>query len=93
MKEKMFKYFSANSTKKCINILDELVDEYNNTKHSFIGMTPKEASQKENEAEVWRILYGNCDLPSPPSPPKRKTPKFSLNNNNNNNTTPTCKAP
>jgi len=38
-------------------------------------MTPKEASQKENEAEVWRNLYGNYD---PPSPPKRKTPKFSL---------------
>jgi len=45
MKEKMFKYYSANSTKKYIDILDELVQEYNNTKHSSILTTPKEASQ------------------------------------------------
>jgi len=72
MKEKMFKYFSANFTRKCIDILDQLVVEYNNTKHTSIGMTLKEASQKENEAGVWRNLYGNYD---PPSLPKHKTPK------------------
>ena len=58
MKEKMFKYFSANSTRKYIDILDKLVDQYNNTTHSSIGMTPKEASEKRNEAKVWRNLYG-----------------------------------
>ena len=31
MKEKMFKYFSANNTKKYIDILDEMVNNYNNT--------------------------------------------------------------
>ena len=40
MKEKMFKYFSANSTRKYINVLDEMVNNYNNTKHSSIKMTP-----------------------------------------------------
>ena len=70
----MFKCFYANSTRKCIDILDELVEEYNNTKHSSIGMIPKEASQTINEAEVWRNL-GNY---SPPNQPKRKAPKFSL---------------
>ena len=34
MKEKMFKYFSANSTRKYINVLDEMVNKYNNTRHS-----------------------------------------------------------
>ena len=34
MKEKMFKYFSANSTRKYIDILDELVEDYKNTVHS-----------------------------------------------------------
>jgi len=72
MKEKMFKYFSANSTRRYIDILDELVEQYNNTKHSSIGMTPKKASKKENETKVWRNLYGNYD------PPDRKAPKFSL---------------
>ena len=33
MKEKMFKYFSANSTIN-INVLDEMVNKYNNTRHS-----------------------------------------------------------
>ena len=69
MKEKMFKYFSANSTRKYIDILDKLVDQYN-TIHSSIGMTPKEASKKKNETKVWRNLYGDY------RPVKHETPKF-----------------
>ena len=46
MKEKMFKYFSANSTRKYIDILDEMVNNYNNTKHSSIKMTPLENYEK-----------------------------------------------
>ena len=57
MKAKMFKYFSANSTRKYIDILDELVDRYNNKIHSSIGMSPKEASEPKNETKVWRKLY------------------------------------
>ena len=72
MKEKMFKYFSANSTRKYIDILDKLVDQYNNTIHSSIGMTPKEASKKKNEAKVWHKLYGDY------KPVKHETPKFKI---------------
>ena len=54
MKEKMFKYFSANSTNVCIDVLPDLVKEYNNTRHSSIKMTPVQASKKENELTVWR---------------------------------------
>ncbi|XP_065640418.1 uncharacterized protein LOC136073016 [Hydra vulgaris] len=43
IKEKMFNYFSANSTRKYIDVLDEMVNKYNNTKHSSIKMTPVEA--------------------------------------------------
>ena len=43
-KEKMSKYFSANNTRKFIDVLDLLVDQYNNTIHSSIKITPKEAS-------------------------------------------------
>jgi len=53
MKERMFKYFSANSTRRYIDILDDLVDRYNNTKHSSIKMTPVEASKKTNERKVF----------------------------------------
>jgi len=75
MKEKMFKYFTANSTRKYIDILDEFVNRYNNTNHSSIKMTPIEASKRENENQVWRNLYGDY------SPPERKTLKFSIDDN------------
>ena len=60
MKEKMFKYFSANNTKKYINVLDEMVNNYNNTKHSSIKMTPVEASDKKNKNRVWFTLNGKA---------------------------------
>jgi len=72
MKEKMFMYFTANSTKKYIDILDEFVNRYNNMVQSSIKMTPTEASKTENENQVWRNLYGDY------SPPERKAPKFSI---------------
>ena len=53
----MFKYFSANNTRKFVDVLDLLVDQYNNTIHLSIKMTPKEASRKENENKMWRNLY------------------------------------
>ena len=50
-------YFSANNTRKCVDVLDLLVDQYNKTIHSSIKMAPKEASRKKNENKVWRNLY------------------------------------
>ena len=57
MKEKMFKYFTANNTNKYIDVLDDFVERYKNTRHSSIKMSPVEASKKENEVRVYRNLY------------------------------------
>jgi len=57
MKHKMFKYFTANNTKKYIDVLDDFVERYNNTRHSSIKMTPVEASKKTNAINVYRNLY------------------------------------
>ena len=57
MKEQMYKYFTANSTKKYINILPSLVNQYNNTFHSSIKMTPIQGSKKKNENIVFLNLY------------------------------------
>ena len=57
MKEKMWKYFTTNSTSVYINVLPDLVEDYNNTRHSSIKMTPVEVSKKKNELTVWRNLY------------------------------------
>jgi len=46
MKEKMFKYFTANNAKKYIDVLDEFVERYNKTRHSSIKMTSVEARRR-----------------------------------------------
>ena len=72
IKEKMWKYFTDNNTYTYIDILPDLVEDYNNTVHSFTKLTPVEASKKKNELTVWRNLY----------PDRLKihdlTPKFSV---------------
>ena len=57
MKERMWKYFTDNNTNHYVNILPDLVEDYNDTRHSSIKMTPVEASKKKNELTVWRNLY------------------------------------
>ena len=57
IKDKLFKYFSANNTRKFVDVFDLLVDQYNNTIHSSIKMIPMEAIRKKNENKVWRNLY------------------------------------
>ena len=57
IKEKMWKYFTDNNTYKYIDVLPDLVEDYNNTVHSSTKLTPKEASKKKNELTVWRNLY------------------------------------
>ena len=74
IKEKIFKYFSATNTRKYVDILDLLVDQYDNTIHSLIKMTPKEASRKKNENKVWKNLY-------PEFGGKTLTSKFSFGDN------------
>ena len=74
IKERIFKYFSANNTRKYVDVLDLLVDQYNNTIHSSIKMTPVEASRKENENKVFRNLY-------PDLGGKTLTPKYEVGDN------------
>ena len=67
-------YFSANNTRKYVDVLDLLVKQYNNSIHSSIKMTTNEASRKENENKVWRNLY-------PELSGKTLSPKFSIDDN------------
>ena len=64
MKEKTFKCFTANSTRKYIDIIDEFVKSYNNTNHSSIKMTPTEASKRQNEKKSGEICTVITVLPS-----------------------------
>jgi hypothetical protein len=47
-----------NSTTKWYDVLDKLVENYNNSYHTSIKMTPCEASKYSNELIVYDNLYG-----------------------------------
>ena len=53
MKNKMWKMFTVNNNRVYYDKLDDLVNQYNNTKHSSIKMTPTEASNKNNQGTVY----------------------------------------
>ena len=69
LKSMMWKYFFKNKTYTWLNVLDQLVDNYNDTKHRSIGMKPSEVN-KDNEFEVWKKLFGR--------PKSFKPPKFKV---------------
>lgn len=49
-------YFDATNSRDWVNVLPEIVDKYNNTKHSTIKMTPVEASKPESEVPVFESI-------------------------------------
>ena len=59
MKEKMYKYFTANSANVYIDQLPDLVKEYNNTRHSSIKMTPVRRVKKK-----MNLRFGEISTPN-----------------------------
>jgi hypothetical protein len=68
--EMIARHMTSNKTKNYINILQKLIDEYNNRYHASIKMTPFDASKRENRAKVLRNLY--------PVKPYSAKPKFKI---------------
>ena len=71
IKSKMWKQFTMQGNTQYLDMLPKLVKQYNNTKHSSIKMTPKEASKKINEGTVYFNLYGDME-------PLSAKPKFKV---------------
>ena len=65
LKSHMWKYFTAEKTKRYINVLQDLISGYNNTYHSSIKMSPNSVN-KSNEHEVRQHLYGKRKKPTRP---------------------------
>lgn len=61
LKNKMWKRFSLRGNYKWIDILSELLSEYNNTKHRTINMKPKDVNV-DNEIEVLRRYSTKIEL-------------------------------
>ena len=68
MKNRMWKMFTVNNKTVYWDKLDNLVNDYNNTKHSSIKMTPIEASKKKNQKKVWTNLYNDLIYLKPGKP-------------------------
>ena len=52
IKKRMTKYMQDKRTLRYIDVLDDLVEGYNNTYHTAIGMTPNEAYSSTNKMKV-----------------------------------------
>lgn len=55
LKEKMWKKFTTNRSYSWINIIADLITNYNNTKHSAIGTTPSIASRNPGNVSFKRL--------------------------------------
>ena len=71
IKTKMWKQFTVQGNTMYLDMLPKLVEQYNNTKHSSIKMTPIEASEKKNEGLVYFNLYGDMET-------LKQKPKFKV---------------
>ena len=58
LKSKMWKYFTSKNTYSYINILYKLIDNYNNSYHRSIKMTPNKVT-KLNKSQVFNNLYNS----------------------------------
>jgi len=71
LKERLYRYFTAANTLRFDDVLPDLVQGCNATRHRSIGMVPQDVTW-ENEEAVWKRLYGKR------LKGKRPQPKFKV---------------
>ena len=57
LKTRMFRYFTSKGTRKYIDVLQKLVDAYNKSIHSTLGITPSSVSEA-NQERLFKRMYG-----------------------------------
>ena len=66
LKQRMYRYFTAHNTLRYVDVLQPLIDTYNQAYHRSIGMTPHQVTT-QTVPEVWDRLYGpRLDQKTPP---------------------------
>ncbi|KAG1647689.1 putative uncharacterized transposon-derived protein F54H12.3 [Nymphon striatum] len=63
LRMKMARYFTANNTRRYVDVLDSMIDSYNNSVHSSIGMKPSKVTP-HNQKKARAKLYKNMKEPS-----------------------------
>lgn len=56
LKQKMFKYFTANQTVRYVPVLQQMVSAYNNRPHRSIGISPNKVTLM-NQSAIWHKQY------------------------------------
>lgn len=70
LKERMFRYLTAEKTKRFVNVLQRFVDSYNASSHRSIGMAPADV-RKQHERHIWYRLYGEAEKSRRQRPTKK----------------------
>ena len=65
LKNIMWKYLTANNTRFYLDVLDQMVKNYNDKVHGTIKMTPKEASKDINRGKVYFNIIRKQDKSRP----------------------------
>lgn len=61
LKSMMWKQFSLQGSYKWLNILPKIIEKYNNTKHTTLGLKPNEVSRK-NEKQLLNNIYSHLKI-------------------------------
>ena len=77
LKEKMFRYFTQKGTRNYIDVLQNFVDSYNNSKHRSIKMAPADVDP-EDEKIVFENLYNHPNMKSLIFNQKKLKPKLKI---------------
>lgn len=64
LKGRIYRYLTRYNTKRYIDVLQDLVEAYNNSKHRSIGMKPIDVT-KDTEAQVRKKLYPIIEMEKP----------------------------
>jgi hypothetical protein len=63
LKQMIFKYFTLNNTLKWVDVLDDLIDNYNNSINSSVGKKPNQINEK-NKYSVIEYIENKTFTPS-----------------------------
>lgn len=58
IKSRLFRYFTYKKTKKWVDVLEKIIQSYNNSYHRSIGMRPNDVTE-EISGNLWLHLYGD----------------------------------
>ena len=61
LKSRLEKFFILNKTKRWLEFLPHLIENYNNTPHRSIGMTPNQVTD-ENSEKVFKRMFPDINL-------------------------------